>query len=190
MKIVIAPDSFKGTLTAYEAALTIAEAFTGAADEIIQLPVADGGESTLSCFRSAIGGNYVDVNVANPYMERITAKYLLSGDTAVVEVAEAAGLTLVEGRKNVRLTTSYGVGELIKAALDAGAKKIYVAVGGSATNDGGAGLAAALGVKFTDTCTFRFWEKTAPSMSSHRKKARRWRIWNFWKAEWRPMPLC
>lgn len=150
MKIVIAPDSFKGTLTAYEAALTIAEAFTGAADEIIQLPVADGGESTLSCFRSAIGGNYVDVNVANPYMERITAKYLLSGDTAVVEVAEAAGLTLVEGRKNVRLTTSYGVGELIKAALDAGAKKIYVAVGGSATNDGGAGLAAALGVKFTD----------------------------------------
>lgn len=149
MKIVIAPDSFKGTLTAYEAALTVAEAFTGAC-ETVQFPVADGGEGTLSCFRSAIGGNYVEANVADPYLERIKAKFLLAGDTAVVEVAEAAGLNLVEGRKNARLTSSFGVGELIRKAMDCGAKRIFVALGGSATNDGGAGLAAALGVKFTD----------------------------------------
>lgn len=149
MKIVIAPDSFKGTLTAYEAALTIAEAFTDAG-ETVQFPVADGGEGTLSCFKSAIGGNYVTTSVANPYLERIEAKFLLSGDTAVVEVAEAAGLTLVEGRKNARLTSSFGVGELIRSAMDCGAKRIFVALGGSATNDGGAGLAAALGAKFTD----------------------------------------
>ena len=149
MKIVIAPDSFKGTLTAYEAALTIAEAFTDAG-ETVQFPVADGGEGTLSCFKSAIGGNYVTTSVANPYLERIEAKFLLLGDTAVVEVAEAAGLTLVEGRKNARLTSSFGVGELIRSAMDCGAKRIFVALGGSATNDGGAGLAAALGAKFTD----------------------------------------
>ena len=90
MKIVIAPDSFKGTLTAYEAALTIAEAFTDAG-ETVQFPVADGGEGTLSCFKSAIGGNYVTTSVANPYLERIEAKFLLSGDTAVVALEDGAG---------------------------------------------------------------------------------------------------
>lgn len=149
MKLVIAPDSFKGTLSAYEAANTIAEAFSAPFSTTL-MPIADGGEGTLAAFRAALGGEYVTASVSNPYLEPIDAKFLLIGDIAVVEIAEAAGLTLVEGRKNAKLTSSYGVGELIRAALDAGAKKIYLAVGGSATNDGGAGMIAALGARFTD----------------------------------------
>lgn len=149
MKILIAPDSFKGTMGAFEAAGTIAEAFTGAG-EIKAIPVADGGEGTLSCFRAALGGRYIEKTVANPYLERITAKFLMIDATAVIESAECIGLSLVRERKNVKLTGSYGLGELIKCALDEGATKIILALGGSATNDGGAGMLAALGAKFTD----------------------------------------
>lgn len=149
MKIVIAPDSFKGTIGAFEAARTIAEAFTGVAD-LKEIPVSDGGEGTLSCFRAALGGSYVEKSVADPFMERITAKFLLIDDTAVVESAECIGLTLVADRKNVRLTCSYGFGEMIKFALDKGVKRIILALGGSATNDGGAGMLAALGARFID----------------------------------------
>lgn len=152
MKIVIAPDSFKGTLSAYEAAALISKAAKECFPEaqVISVPLADGGEGSLACFRSAIGGNYVPVKVCNPYLEPIEAKYLLKDDLAVIEIAECVGLPLVEGRKHVRLTSTYGVGELIRNAIDKGAREIILALGGSSTNDGGAGMAAALGARFTD----------------------------------------
>ena len=152
MKIVVAPDSFKGTLSAYEAASLIAKAAKECFPEaqVISVPLADGGEGSLACFRSAIGGNYVPVKVCNPYLEPIEAKYLLKDDLAVIEIAECVGLPLVEGRKHVRLTSTYGVGEIIRDALDKGVKEIVLALGGSSTNDGGAGMAVALGARFTD----------------------------------------
>ena len=152
MKIVIAPDSFKGTLSAYEASALISKAAKECFPEaqVISVPLADGGEGSLACFRSAIGGNYVSVKVCNPYLEPIEAKYLWKDDLAVIEIAECVGLPLVEGRRHVRLTSTYGVGELIRDAIDKGAREIILALGGSSTNDGGAGMAAALGARFTD----------------------------------------
>lgn len=149
MKIVIAPDSFKGTIGAFEVAKTVAEAFIGVAD-LKEIPVSDGGEGTLQCFRAALGGKYIDMSVANPFLERINAKFLLIDDTAVIECAECIGLNLVADRKNVKLSGSYGFGELIKGALDLNVKRILLTLGGSATNDGGAGMLAALGARFTD----------------------------------------
>ena len=149
MKIVIAPDSFKGTIGAFEVAKTVAEAFIGVAD-LKEIPVSDGGEGTLQCFRAALGGKYIDMSVANPFLERAHAKFLLIDDTAVIECAECIGLNLVADRKNVKLSGSYGFGELIKGALDLNVKRILLTLGGSATNDGGAGMLAALGAKFTD----------------------------------------
>ena len=149
MKIVIAPDSFKGTIGAFEVAKTVAEAFIGVAD-LKEIPVSDGGEGTLQCFRAALGGKYIDMSVANPFLERIHAKFLLIDDTAVIECAECIGLNLVADRKNVKLSGSYGFGELIKGALDLNVKRILLTLGGSATNDGGAGMLAALGARFTD----------------------------------------
>lgn len=152
MKVVIAPDSFKGSMSAHEVASILAtatrEAFPTA--EILELPIADGGEGSLFCFKRAIGGEYVNVTVDDPLSKKITARYLLKGDTAIIESAEAIGLTLIEDKKNPSLASSYGLGQLIISAINNGAKNILITLGGSATNDGGAGMLSALGAIFYD----------------------------------------
>ena len=119
---------------------------------IVKIPVADGGEGTVDCFLEAVGGQKVSVRVKGPFFEEMEAFYgrLADGITAVVEMAAAAGLPLVENRKNPALTTTYGVGQLIRHAVEHGCRRIIVGIGGSCTNDGGCGMAAALGVRFFD----------------------------------------
>ena len=154
--ILIAPDSFKGTLTAHEAASAIEEGIRQLVADVtlIKHPVSDGGEGLVSIVTPALGGCIVTTNVAGPLPgQRVDARWGLSGDgtVAVIEMAEAAGLSLVPpDMRNPKVTTTYGVGELIRAALDAGASSLVVGIGGSATNDGGAGMAEALGVRFLD----------------------------------------
>jgi glycerate 2-kinase len=155
MKIIVAPDSFKGSLTAAQAADAIAEGVQSAIPlaEIITLPLADGGEGTVDALVNATGGQLLVVRVRGPLGDPVDAAYGLlgDGDTAVIEMSAAAGLGLVPaGLRNPLLTTTYGVGELIHAALVCGVRKIIVGVGGSATNDGGAGALQALGVRFLD----------------------------------------
>lgn len=153
MKFVLMPDSFKGSLSA-RAFCTVAEEEIGKAfpdAEVVSLPVADGGEGTVEAFLTAVGGKRVEVACQGPYGEEMTAFYgLLSDGTAVIEMAAAAGLPLVGEEKNPALTTTYGVGQLIAHAAQNGAKSIVLGLGGSATNDGGCGCAAALGVQLFD----------------------------------------
>ncbi len=155
-KIVIAPDSFKGSLTAHEAASAMEQGVLQLLPDahIIRHPVSDGGEGLVSVVTPALGGCIVTTNVSGPLPgQRVDARWGLSSDgsTAIIEMAEAAGLTLVPAdRRDPKITTTYGVGELIRAALDAGVSSILIGIGGSATNDGGAGMAEALGVRFFD----------------------------------------
>lgn len=150
-KIVIAPDSFKGTLSSSQICEIIARAaHTRFPDcEVVQIPIADGGEGSVDSFIAGIGGEKKRVVVKNPFMEDMEAFYgLVDEETAVVEMAACAGLPLAGERKDPLITTTYGVGQLMIEAVQAGAKKIIVGLGGSATNDGGCGAAAACGVKF------------------------------------------
>ena len=155
LKIVIAPDSFKESLTALEVAEAIEKGmkqFLPDAD-YIKIPMADGGEGTVQSLVDATGGKMVFQTVTGPLGERVNAFFGMLGDekTAVIEMAAASGLHLVPTEKrNPLLTTTKGTGELILAALDHGARHIIIGLGGSATNDGGAGMAKALGVKFLD----------------------------------------
>ncbi len=147
LKIIIAPDSFKGTLSAREAAEIMSRA---AGDilpdaEIITVPIADGGEGTIE----ALHAHKIYTVVNNPYFEPIHSYYGDYNGSAVIESAVCCGLPLVAERKNPALTSTYGVGELIKQALDDGYRNIIIALGGSSTNDAGCGMAAALGVRFT-----------------------------------------
>lgn len=155
MKIVIAPDSFKGCLNAF----TVAQAMSRGVQkvypdsEIALIPMADGGEGTVEAVLSAVPGERVKVQTTDPLGRPLEAVYGLidGGSAAVIEMAAASGLPLLsEGEKNPRLTTTYGTGLLIKDALERGVKKILLGIGGSATNDGGAGLASALGVRLLD----------------------------------------
>lgn len=155
MKIVIAPDSFKESLTALQAANAIEagfrEVFPDA--EYVKVPVADGGEGTAETLVEATGGRMVRLSVTGPLGTPVEADFGVSGDgeLAVIEAATANGLMLVpRDRRDPRVTTTYGVGELIRAALDRGARHLIVGIGGSATNDAGAGMLQALGVKLTD----------------------------------------
>jgi len=155
MKIIIAPDSFKGSVSAIMAAAAMTEGlqkvFPDA--ELIKIPLADGGEGTVAALVTATGGSVRRERVTGPLGEPVTAEWGILGDgcTAVIEMAAASGLTLVPPeRRDPRITTTYGTGELIKAALDAGFRRLIIGLGGSATNDGGAGMARALGVKFFD----------------------------------------
>jgi len=155
MKIVVAPDSFKGSLTAVEVADAIEqgirEIFPEA--EIVKIPMADGGDGTVQCLVNATGGEILKEKVTGPLEDEVLASYGILGDkkTAVIEMAEASGLTLVpENKRNPLITTTYGTGELIKIALDQGCRKMIIGIGGSATNDGGAGMVQALGVKLLD----------------------------------------
>jgi glycerate kinase len=119
--------------------------------EIISIPVADGGEGSVDAFLAACGGKKVSIPVKGPYMEDMEAFYgIIGGGTAVIEMAAAAGLPLVEGAPNPAKTTSYGVGQLMADAARRGCKKIILGLGGSATNDFGAGAAAACGIRFLD----------------------------------------
>lgn len=152
-KVIIIPDSFKGTLSAKQICRILKEKVHQQfpACEVVTVPVADGGEGSVDCFLEALGGRKETVQVHGPYMELMEAEYgILSDGTAVVEMASCAGLPMVEDRKNPKKTTTYGVGELILAAAKAGSKRIITGLGGSCTNDGGCGMAAALGIRFYD----------------------------------------
>lgn len=155
MKIVIAPDSYKESLSALEVATQIELGFRQIFPqaEYVKLPMADGGEGTVQAMVEATQGRLVQVQVSGPLGQSVTGFYGLTGDgrTAVIEMAAASGLALVPAaQRNPEITTSYGMGELIAAALDAGARQLILGLGGSATNDGGAGMLQALGVRLLD----------------------------------------
>ena len=156
MKIVIAPQGFKATITALEAARAIARGVTAALPdaETVLAPVADGGDGTLNALVDGTGGRVFTSTVTGPLGQPVEAQWGIMGDgqTAVIEMALASGLALVpQRRRNPRITTTAGTGEILKEALDRGFNRIIVGLGGSATNDGGAGLASALGVRFLDS---------------------------------------
>src|SRR5947199_2179401 len=150
MRILIAPQSLKGSLTAAEAGQAIAHGVRAvyAEAEIDIVPVADGGEGTVQALVDATGGKIIQQTVTGPLGEPVPAFFGLLGDgrTAAIEMAACAGLPLVPpGQRNPRITTTYGVGELMVAALNRGCHHFIIGIGGSATNDGGAGMAQALG---------------------------------------------
>jgi glycerate kinase len=156
MKIVIAPDSFKETLSAFEVASAIESGFQNVFPEaeIIKIPIADGGEGTVDAMVRATNGSFEFSEVEGPMGDITRAKWGMLGKskTAVIEIAEACGLHLVSANKrNPMAASSYGVGQLVIAALDKGAKKIIIGLGGSATNDGGYGFLRAIGVQFLDS---------------------------------------
>ena len=155
MKIILAPDSFKGSLSSLEVIEAMEAGIKRALPDAdcIRVPMADGGEGTVQSLLDAVGGAWVSCNVKGPAGQRVAASYgmLADGSTAVIEMAAASGLALVHGNtRNPLQTTSYGTGELIRDALDRGARQLILGLGGSATNDGGTGMAQALGVVFRD----------------------------------------
>ena len=151
MNIIVVPDSFKGTLSATRVADIAGEEIKKAipSANIKKIPVADGGEGTLDCFENITGGKRIACEVTGPNFQKVNAEFLLCGNTAVIESAQANGLPLANP-KSAAGTTTYGVGELIKKAAEQGAEKFIIGIGGSATNDCGCGMAAALGTKFFD----------------------------------------
>ena len=152
MKVVIAIDSFKGCLSSKEANEAAAEGIRRAYPdvEIIKVPVSDGGEGYMEAFRAAIGGKLEEVMVRDPMMRPVTAKYLLQGETAVIEIAQASGLTLLtKEERNPMVATSYGTGQLVADAVRKGARHIIIGLGGSATSDAGIGMLKALISAFT-----------------------------------------
>jgi len=155
VKILIAPDSFKDCLPASEVALSIElgilKVFPDA--EIIKIPLADGGEGTVEALVNATGGKIINIQVHDPLMRKIDSFFGILGNrkTAIIEMAAASGIELLtEKERNPWLTTTFGTGELIKAALDFGCQTILIGIGGSATVDGGAGMVQALGVELLD----------------------------------------
>ncbi|MDC8758283.1 glycerate kinase [Janthinobacterium fluminis] len=155
MEILIAPDSYKESLTALQVAAEIEAGFREVFPDAryVKMPLADGGEGTVQALIDAMAGRRVELSVAGPLGEPVAAFYGLTGGAAiaVIEMAAASGLALLPpARRNPLRTSSYGTGELIRAALDAGARRFVLGVGGSATNDGGAGIAQALGVRLLD----------------------------------------
>ena len=158
MKIIVAPQSFKGSLSAKEASniisQSVSEIFPEA--EIVQIPIADGGDGTLETIIDATDGQLKTTNVTGPLNDNINAQWGLfeaadSKKTAIIEMARSSGLALLDPEKlNPYLATTYGTGELILEAINSGCKKIILGIGGSATNDCGVGLANALGIKFND----------------------------------------
>lgn len=151
-KAVLISDSFKGTMSSSEICGIMEECIKNHYPDCVTLsiPVADGGEGSVDAFLAAVGGQKIFTTVSGPFFEPMRAYYGLidSGDTAIIEMSACAGLPLVENRKNPLLTTTFGVGELIKDAASKGVKQIIIGLGGSSTNDGGCGAAAAVGVKF------------------------------------------
>lgn len=153
MRIVVAPDSYKGSVSAVAVAQAmergIHQVFPAAA--VYKVPIADGGEGTVEALVTATSGQFRQTQVTGPLGQPVTAQWGILGDgkTAVIEMAAASGLPLLTPeQRNPRLTTTFGTGELLRAALDAGLRKIILGIGGSATNDGGVGMAQALGIRF------------------------------------------
>ena len=156
MRVVIASQGFKGSLNALQVCQAIENGIKRIMPNAITtiVPMADGGEGTMQALVDALGGEIISVEVTDPLGTRITAQWGLLNDkaTGVIEMAAASGLTLVPQEKlNPLLTTTYGTGELIRDALEKGCRKLIIGIGGSATNDGGAGMAQALGVKLLDS---------------------------------------
>lgn len=154
-KYVVAPDSFKESMTAKEVCNAMEKGIKKAdpAAEVIKVPMADGGEGTVDSLVDATHGQRVIVEVTGPLGNKISAYYgiLGNGTTAVIEMAKASGLEIVEKKKrNPMITTTFGTGELIRDALDHNVKEIIIGLGGSSTNDGGSGMAQALGAKLLD----------------------------------------
>jgi glycerate kinase len=154
LRIVAAPDSYKGSVSAVAVAQAmergIRQVFPTA--EVCKVPIADGGEGTVEALVTATNGQFRHTQVIDPLGHPVTAQWGILGDgqTAVIEMAAASGLPLLSpDQRNPRITTTFGTGQLLKAALDAGLRKIILGIGGSATNDGGAGMAQALGARFT-----------------------------------------
>ena len=155
MRIVVAPNAFKGSLSALEAAAAIGEGIRVAAPDadLVLVPIADGGDGTVDAMVAATNGEHRTLRVRGPLGDPVDAGYGLIGQrsTAVIEMAKAAGLALLPpDKRDPRVTTTYGVGELLQHAYDAGARHFIVGIGGSATNDGGAGMAQALGYHLLD----------------------------------------
>ncbi|MFB1437412.1 glycerate kinase [Latilactobacillus sakei] len=152
MKIVLAPDSFKNSVTAIEASHAMRAGFEKVFPKAtyVEVPMADGGEGTVQSMVDATGGRFLTAEVVNPLGQKVTAQYGILGDqeTAVIEMAAASGIQFInEQTRNPLLTTTYGTGQLIEAAVKQGVKTIIIGLGGSATNDGGAGMAQALGLQ-------------------------------------------
>ena len=149
MKVVVAIDSFKGSLSSLEAGNAVKAAVLSldASAEVIVKPLADGGEGTVDALSA--GGELVELTVCGPLQQPVKAKYCILKDTAVIEMAAAAGITLITERNPLE-TTTYGVGELIRDAIGRGCRRFIVGIGGSATNDGGTGMLTALGYEFLD----------------------------------------
>ncbi len=154
MKIVIASDKYKGSLSALEVCRIIRKVIkkTGPRVEVVMSPMADGGEGTVDTLVESLSGKFVELVVKGPLGEPVRARFgMIGSGTAVIEMASASGLVLVPHQKrNPMETTTYGTGELIAKALDMGSKKVIVGIGGSATNDGGMGMAQALGYRLLD----------------------------------------
>ncbi|MRX63076.1 glycerate kinase [Maribacter luteus] len=155
MKFIIAPDKFKGSLTGFEFCDAVEEGLRMVFKEaeIFKMPLADGGDGTMEVARHYINGDKVSVTVNDPLFRPIEASYLYSKGTGIayIEMAEASGLKLLKDEEsNCWYTTTLGTGELIVDALEKGAKEIILGIGGSATNDGGMGMASALGYRFLD----------------------------------------
>lgn len=155
MHIIVAPDSYKGSLSAVEVAEIMEKGILAVFPDarVTRIPIADGGEGSVQALITGTGGEIIRQEVTGPLGEPVLAHWGILGDgrTAVIEMAAASGLTLIpEHRRDPRITTTFGTGELIQAALDRGIRRIIIGIGGSATNDGGAGMAQALGVQFLD----------------------------------------
>jgi len=156
LNILIAIDSFKGSLTSLEAASAIERGIKKIDENIIveKVPLADGGEGTVESIVSYANGSYFDLQVKDPLMRDVVEKYGLvnDGETAVIEMASASGIgMLAEDERNPLIATTYGTGQLIQDALKKGCENFLIGIGGSATNDGGVGMAMALGAKFLDS---------------------------------------
>lgn len=153
MKIVVASDSFKGSMTSIEVAHSVREGilqvYPGA--EVVCVNVADGGEGTVEAVVDALAGEIVEVTVSNPLMQPIIAHYGIAGNTAIIEMAAASGLPLLTPeQRNPWLTSTFGTGEMIMDAIHRGCRRFLVGIGGSATNDAGTGMLQALGFRFYD----------------------------------------
>lgn len=159
-KIILIPDSFKGTMSSSEICEIMKKAILKFRPDtpIVSIPVADGGEGSVEAFLSACGGTKKEITVNGPFFNNIPSFYGILADnkTAVIEMAACAGLPLAEGKLDPEKTTTYGVGQLILDAANSGCTKIILGLGGSATNDGGCGTAAALGVKFFNNSNEEF----------------------------------
>lgn len=153
MRIVVAIDSFKGSLTSLQAGKAIKEGITRVLSdaEVKVVPIADGGEGTVTALVEGLGGKLIHTDVEGPLQDKVTAEWGLVNNTAIIEMASAAGITLIPRESlNPLYTSTYGVGKLIREAIGRGAREFIVGIGGSSTNDGGVGMLEALGFEFKD----------------------------------------